>query len=789
MTFSKETVKQIIDEMTLEEKAALTTGGLPYGTAGIPRLGIPSALLNDSMAGINFRQLFADYCSMETGEGILQSLRRCETILQQLRTYHEIRPEELNEFEMVAYNAICKHLGGDVKRIYQATSYPTGILLGATWDPQVTYRVAEALTREFDAFGVDTILTPNVNIQRDPLGGRLFESYSEDPCVTAKMGTQFIRGIQDVGPLADVKHFVANNHEKERKGINVHVSKRALREIYLPGFKASVQEGNSRTVMSAYNRINGVACSANRELLTDILRKEWGFDGLVISDWGGVYNPTEAILAGNDLEMPQMAFRGTFEEDIRSGKLPMEALDTAVERILNALLEMPCMKGHKYNSIDQQYSEEAAYQAVCEGSVLLKNEGILPLPETARIAALGEGVSKLLECGGGSAEVLRGVSPSVLERLQAIGGSCVGQDMADSDYVLVVGRSAGREGMDRDAMLLEPEDQRFVTETLANAKAAGKKTILVLNIAGPVDLRAYGDNADAIVCIFIPGCQGSRALADILYGRVNPSGKLAITFPDKYLDCPTFGNFPGYNREVWYGEGIFVGYRYYDTKQIAPRYPFGFGLSYTSFDISNLRTEKDLYESEEITVHVDVANTGCVPGKEVVQLYIRHENPTLLKPEKELKDFCKVFLQPGETRTVTFRLTMDQFASYDEKLESFTVEPGRYTLMAGDSSRNITARKTIGICGADPYGYGERSAFAEVWADSRCVKLYEEFFGDKCGSNMYNDLLGYTPDYPFGKAIRERVPVSCYASPEEKEEAMKKYFDLLSKLDIGKLSP
>ncbi len=788
---AENTIEQVIKEMTLEEKVRLTTGGLPYGTAAIERFGIPNALTKDSMAGINFRQLFADYCSMETGEGILESLRRCEKILEQLRVNHRIHPEELNEFELVAYEAIKKHLNGDLEQIYNATSFPTGILLGATWNPEVVNRCANALARELDAFGVDVLMSPNVNIQRDPLGGRLFESYSEDPYLTGELGLEFVKGVQETGIMADPKHFAANNHEKERKGINVHVSERALREIYFPGFEACVRRGKAKTVMSAYNKINGEACSANKWLLTDLLREEWGFDGIVISDWGGVYDSKAALHAGNDLEMPQRADEKAFIEDLKAGRISVEDLDRSVRRILKALLDMPCMKGHKYTTIDKEFSEAAAYDAVCEGVVLLKNEGILPLAKNAVINLQGEGTRRLLECGGGSAEVLRGKSKSLCEWMREIGGvenvlDDAKVDDATAEYVLVAGKSKGREGADREAMLLEPEDQRYVTETLALAKASGKKTILVLNVAGPVDVREYERDADAILCVFIPGCQGARALSDILYGKVNPSGKLAITFPDKYEDCPTFGNFPGYNWEVWYGEGIYVGYRYYDTKLIEPRYPFGHGLSYTTFEIHDLRMEKQVFEGEPVRFFVDITNTGNVYGKEVVQIYVHHDNPTLQKPYKELKAFQKIGLEPGETKTFCFELELSKFSSYDEKRKQFVVEPGTYTLLAGDSSRNIQAMAQISIKGADPYGYNEETRFATLWSDARCVEIYKKYFEDKCGSDMYNDLLGYTPDYPSGKAFRERIPPNCYESAEEKDAQIKAFFAELARLDLGK---
>lgn len=790
--FRRDAVEEVLKEMSVEEKADLLTGGLPYGTAANSRLGIPHALLNDSMAGINFRQLFADYCAMETGENILLSLRRCEKILQQMRETYEIHPEELNDEEMTAYKAIEKHLDYQIDKIYQVTSFPAGNLLGATWNQEVAFQCAEALAREFDAFGVDVIITPNINIQRDPLGGRLFESYSEDPYVTAEMGTAFVKGIQEVGILADPKHFSANNHEKERKGINVHVSERALREIYFPGFEACVKKGKAKTIMSAYNRINGEPCSSNSKLLTDILRGEWGFDGIVISDWGGVYAPTEAIQAGNDIEMPAVDNRREILRDLEDGMLSVEDLDACVSRVLKALKDMPCTKGHKYQELDPQYSQNAAYRAVAEGIVLLKNRDVLPLEKSAAVNLQGEGVHTLLECGGGSAEVLRKKSESLYEVMAGKAGKenvTADGRLEDSaaEYILLVGRARGREGADREAMLLDKEDQTFVVNTLKKAKECGKKTILILNIAGPVDVREYEEYADAVLCVFIPGCQGNRALADVIYGDVNPSGKLAVTFPVKYEDCPTFGNFPGYNSEVWYGEGIYVGYRYYDTKQVEPKYPFGYGMSYTTFSIHNLQPEKRVFENEKIRFSVDVTNTGERGGKEVVQVYIHHENPFLQKPYKELKAFQKVEIPAGETRTVSFCLNFENFASYDEKLKAFVTEPGMYLLQVGNSSRSIQAECEIVLKCADPYGYSEQTRIADIWADERCRVLYQKYFEEKCSIQMYNDLLGYTPDYPVGKAIRERVPADMYPSSEEKETAIAAFFRELAEIDLGKI--
>lgn len=785
-------IQDLLKQMTLDEKIMMTTGGLPYGMQKNSRLGIPHALLNDSMAGINFRQLFADFTSMETGENILQSLRRCEKILQQMREYHEIHPSELNEEELVAYEAIRKHLDGDITKIYHVTSFPAGILLGATWNPEVVFQCAEALSREFSAFGIDVLLTPNLNIQRDPLGGRSFEGYSEDPLVTSEMGVAFVKGIEESGILATPKHFAVNNHEKERKGINVHVPERALHEIYFPGFKACVKQGKVQIMMSAYNKINGTACSENYRLLTELLREEWGFEGFVMSDWGGVYDPVKAIRAGNDLEMPQVDDRKQIKNAIETGSLSEEELDQTVLRLLKVIEKMPCIRGRKYQILDEVYSRKAAYEAVAEGIVLLKNEGVLPLNGHSFVNLQGNGVHNLLESGSGSSEVLRKKPKSLYECMEEkLGREHVFDNAAmgntKEDVVIVVGRARGQEGIDRPNMLLDAEDQRTVQNTLRKAKELGKKTILVLNVSGPVDMREYEHNADAILTIFIPGCMGYEVLTDLILGEINPSGKLAVTFPEKYEDCPTFGNFPGYNAEVWYGEGIYVGYRYYDTKMIEPKYPFGYGLSYTDFSIHSLQLEKQTVEDEMVNFSVQVTNIGRVKGKEVVQVYIRHYNPFLQKPCKELKAFQKVEVNPGETQTVRFQLEKEKFTSYDEKLKRFILEPGVYEILVGNSSRHIFERANILWKGEDPYGYNEMTRIATVFGDERCRVLYQKYFEDKCSIKMYNDLLGYTPDYPVGKAIRERVPVESYQSREEKEASITEFFRELSKIDLGKL--
>ncbi len=840
-------ISEILSSMTLEEKAKMTTGGLPYGTGAMENYGIPAAIFSDSISGINFRQLIANYYAMHKRrteqEGrpsyphILECLRAGEKILDQLRRDHRIHPEELKGEEIECYHAILENLGEDYYEKMRVTSFPSGTLLACTWDPDTAGRTANALAREFDTFGIDLIMGPNVNIQRDPLGGRNFESYSEDPFLTGEMGRAFVSGIQQTGILADVKHFAVNNQEKERKGIDVHIPERVLREIYYPAFKKCIQEGHSETVMSAYNRINGVPCSSSKKLLDELLRKEWGFDGMIVSDWGGVYERIESILAGENLEAPMNPDIRTIVKAVEDGLLPEKKLDETVAVTLRTLLKMPCINGHRYKEIDHEYSEETAYQAVCEGTVLLKNENCLPLKKEARVVLCGNGTHRLLECGTGSAEVITEKTTSLYDSMCRIAApGCVREDVESvllnlplescrvkhkeealekalekAEYVLVTGSAAGQEGRDRDNMLLDGEEQEFVTETLRKAKENSKKTILVLNIAGPVDMRAYLHNADAILCVFIPGCQGGRALADILYGRVNPSGKLAASFPVKYEDVPSFGNFPGYNNEVWYGEGLLVGYRYYSTRNIRPAFAFGHGLSYTRFSIEKVcvSTRKDeidqgkaapdepfctdqitsdsecvLREGENLQIRCEVHNTGNMDGKEVVQIYIHQDAPTLFRPFMELKAFQKVSVRAGEMAEAVLAINFEQFSMYDEKLKRFVVEPGSYTVLLGNASDTaIPAAKVQVVC-RNPYGYSPLTRFADVWADERCRNLYRKHFGKILSENMFNDVLGYSPDFPVGKVLEERLPENGYASPGKKTEAMERFFEEISLFTI-----
>lgn len=726
----KKSIQAVIEEMTLEEKASLITGGSTFYTCAIERLGIPAALLVDGGTGLNVKFIYMD--SLYRHEKRVKKLDDSNNVtgmevfgagLKYMPTISDPSKLPLEEQEIVL-GAIAQTEAIKPKGISQGC-FPPGMMLGATWDPETVYQCANALGKEINAFQVDVLLgSPNVNIHRDPLNGRVFEGYSEDPCLVSKLAPNFVKGIQDEGVVANVKHFVANNQETERMGINENIPERALHEIYFPGFKACVQEGGVKTVMSAYNKINGKACALNSWLLTDVLRKMWGFEGFVMSDWGAAYDQVLAAEAGNDLVMPGPRSIQPIIDAVKSNKLSESTIDKCVANILGILLEMPVMKGRKYTGIDTENSKNAAYRTATEGMVLLKNsEELLPLKKTAKVSFFGERSKKFIESGGGSAEVWTDLSTNLYDCTTAkIGIESVtyGEIKDNTDVVVIAVAAKGQEGRDRLAMDIESNDKEVLLEAVAKAKATGKKIVVVLNIAGPVQMSEWLDDVDAVVCVFFPGMEGGRAAVDILFGDLNPSGKLPLTFPKDYKDCPTYGNFPGEAGEVWYGEGIYVGYRYYDFKGVEPLYPFGFGLSYTTFKLSDIRIQSPVVNfdnGERVKVFVKVKNTGKMAGKEVVQLYTADEMSSLNKPPKELKAFKKVYLEPGEEKDICLELGKDDLASFDTSLKQWITEPGYYQVLIGNSSRNINLTERFNVIGENPYGFGPNTGIGKLFSD------------------------------------------------------------------------
>jgi Beta-glucosidase-related glycosidases len=760
-----DSIPHIIDEMTLEEKSRLVTGYLSFSTYPLERFGIPSMRLLDGGTGINLNQYYEDLGQRldkhnEKNCDVRYQLNSFQ-LMNLLNGYYEPYDKETLDI----FQCLQAEIQKTIPDRKQLGCFPPGILLGSTWDRETVYQCGNAVAKEADVYQVDVLLgSPNVNIHRDPLNGRLFEGYSEDPCLVSELAPNFVKGVQEEGIAANVKHFAANNQETHRQNINEIIPIRALHEIYLPGFKSCVTNGQVKTIMSAYNKINGKACSMNHWLLTEILKEDWGFEGMVVSDWGAVYNQQEALKAGNDLDMPgEKAFQPILEA-IENGSLSQVALDTAVSNILKMLLQLPVMKGRKNKEIDQNHSRQTAYKAATEGIILLKNDDVLPLNTACKVSLLGEKSKRFIESGSGSAYVYTDQYTSLLdETIKIIGNNNVtyGQITDAAEFVIITVSANGKEGSDRIVMDLEQEDKSMLLRSLKEAKQKNKKTIVILNIAGPVDVREYIDNVDALICTFFPWMEGGRACADILFGKINPSGKLPLTFPKRYQDCPTSINFPGSGGEVHYGEGIFVGYRYYEMKDLEPMYPFGFGLSYSEFEITDSKCdvpEINMDHDEKVRITVKVKNTSSVPGKEVVQLYIKDPVSTLVKPLKELKAFQKVSVEPGEEKTLVFEIGKEHLASYDNHFNQWVSEAGIYEVLIGNASNHITTQCSFVAKGNTVYNFGKNSKLNTVLQHPKAyqhlinflkkenidlsnVEKYQFYFPDIELADLFNELF------------------------------------------------
>lgn len=777
----KSSIKEILKELSIEEKLTLLTGSTVFQGGGNGEHGIPKPLFLDGGTGFNTMQM--------NMEAFFQAYEEVKGAVDP-----ESRDSRMGGFDVTMQGASMLANAGDLeddeKKIVirvaeimdairpadqKVGCYPPGMLFGATMNPDTIYRCGEALGREASACHIDVLLgTPNVNLHRDPRNGRLFEGYSEDPYLVSELAPNFVKGIQATGVIANVKHYAANSQETDRMGVNEIISERAMRELYLPGFEACIKAG-CKTLMSAYNSINGVPCAQNSWLLRDILRDEWGFDGFVVSDWGAVYDRVEGQNAGNDVCMPGP--RGVKEMlvAVKEGRLTEETINEACTNYLNVLLEMPIMKGKKFDKIDIEYSMAAAYEAAKEGITLLKNRNnILPLSKTTGVTFYGKRSKKFVECGAGSAEVATSVSTNLYDSTVAkIGADKVSFEeiTANTDYVVVTVGANGQEGADRINMDLEEEDKEVAVRAIADAKAAKKPVILVLNVAGPVDLCDYMEDVDAILCVFLPGMGGGQAAADILFGDINPSGKLPLTFPKHVSDAPAYLNFPGENMTVHYGEGIYVGYRYYDKKNIEPQYPFGFGLSYTRFELSGLKVTPlvNFDKGERLNISIDVKNVGCVAGSEVVQVYIADPESTLDKPVKELKALKKVFLQPGEKTTVHFELEKKSLASYDEKLREWVTEPGIFNILVGTSSRDIKASAETTIKGLNPYGLNAMTEVAKLVVDLTAKEIVEKYLPDLNLMAALGKYVVFAPKTAFKEAWETDIAPSLTCTEAEKE--------------------
>lgn len=776
-------INEIVNEMTLEEKAKLVNGSTFFGMAAIERLGIKRLQLLDGGTGMNFEQLFGDYYSQIEEETNSTNGMMGSTILTHvIENYYY--PDRLDEEEKEVYRWIKERLERQTGGDYAPGCFPPGILLGATFQKQVVREVGESLGAEARLFGVDILLgTPNVNIHRDPLNGRLFEGYSEDPCLVAELAPEMVKGVQNFGIAANVKHFAANNQETNRVGINETISERALKEIYLPGFRACVEKGQVKTVMSAYNAINGVPCTENSWLLTEELRNNWGFDGMVVSDWGAVYHPVEALEAGNDLAMPGPIDGTPIVEAVKSGRLKEDVLNLAVKRILKLIDDCKPAEGkeHKIYNREQLFfaTTKAAYDAAVEGIVLLKNrENLFPLKKENHVFLVGSAANQLLECGSGSAGITTNRTSSLSESLREfLGADNVWmpencgydwefQDMEpnqkrllekETTCILAVVKVGGMEGNDRENLALDKQDVMLLQKMGKWKEQYAFRLGLVLNVCGPVDTTPYEAFTDGIFVCFLPGMEGGHALSDLMTGKRTPSGKLPLTFPKKYEDTPTCLNFPGDGYEVHYGEGIYVGYRYYDKKKILPAYSFGFGLSYTTFEVEELVVDTDVF-TEKLQVEVTITNTGTIPGAEVLQLYISDPYSTLPKPVKELKAFEKVYLQAGETKAVSFTLKKEQFASYDTDYHMWIAEEGYYDILIATSSRekDIRQRKRVYLENQTPYSYGMTSTIKVFYEEEALKERLKDLWMSKHWDwQIIESNYQYTPNRKLVEVLPE----------------------------------
>lgn len=685
-------IQSLIKRMTLVEKVRLLHANSSFSSAGVPRLGIPELIMSDGPHGVR----------VEHGRGWS-------------------RVNNVND---------------------SGTYLPVGIALASTWNTKLGYEYGKVLGSEAKYRGKNIILGPGINIMRSPLNGRNFEYQSEDPYLVSKMVVGYIKGVQSQGVSACVKHFAANNEEADRNTVDVQMSERALREIYLPGFKAAVMEANVNTLMGSYNKVRGQYATHNAYLINTILKGEWGFKGAVISDWGAVHNTKEALLNGTDIEMgtdigtlakfpfPKFYMGDTVVSLVKSGQISESIINDKVARILRVMFQSSAFTKTSAGEYGSEAHIAVAKKVAQESIVLLKNNNnILPLniATTKSIAVIGANATRLNSMGGGSSQVqalyeisplqgLKNLAPNVT--LNFAQGYTIARNatptkaMIDeaveaakkSDIAIVVGGwTHGYDYSKWDDNAYDAEDvdkpnmtMPFGQDVLIKAVLkANPKTIVVLVGGGPIDMTQWVDEAKGIVSTWYNGMEGGNALAEVLFGTINPSGKLTVTFPKKLEDAPAhkLGDFPGKKNVAVYRDDIFVGYRYFDTYKVAPQFAFGHGLSYTNFFYKNLQITQS--SKGETIASFTITNTGKVAGAEIAQLYVHKKNSAITRAEKELKGFEKVFLQPNESKTISITITKEAFQYYNEVKKAWAIENGAYDIMIGSSSQNIVLSKSV----------------------------------------------------------------------------------------------
>lgn len=682
-------VKKLVNELTLEEKASLCSGADFWHTKAIDRLNIPAAMVSDGPHGIRKQESLANHM------GVAESIK--------------------------------------------AIGFPTASAMACSFDRDLLHKVGDALGEECVAEDLAVLLGPGINMKRSPICGRNFEYYSEDPVVAGELGAAFVNGVQEHGVGTSLKHFAANNQEWRRMSISAEIDERTLREIYLAAFETVVKKAQPWTIMCSYNRINGVYSCENDWLLNKVLRDEWGFEGLVMTDWGAMDERVPSLKAGLDLEMPDC--HGETDKlivkAVQSGELEEPVLDTAVERILTMVDKYltarkgidPASMVHPLPSSVERGYDVAAHHALArttaeQSAVLLKNEDILPLQKDKKIAFIGEFAKVPRIQGGGSSHIN---NTSVESALDAAGDSVsyaqgfhIDEETTDetllqeaitlakeSDVAVIFAGlpdSFESEGFDRTHLNM-PANQN---ELIARISEVQPNVVVVLHSGSPIAMP-WLDKVAGVLQMYLAGQASGGAAVNLLFGDATPCGKLAETFPLHLEDNPSYLNFPGNREKVCYQEGVFIGYRYYDKKKMDVLFPFGYGLSYTDFTYSNMKVTVNgknaadvdvIKETDEIVVSADITNTGNCDGAEIVQLYIKNPVVYEIRPEKELRDFAKVFLKAGETKTVTFTLNARAFSYYETRIHDWYAESGDYEILLASSSRDIRLQDTVSITGS-----------------------------------------------------------------------------------------
>jgi beta-glucosidase len=716
--------KSIIDQMRLEDKVALCSGADFFSTKPFEEYGIPSITMVDGPHGIR-KQLAAS-----------------------------------------------DHLG--INKSVPSTSFPTASLTACSWDRDLLREMGAAIAEEALQEGVSIVLGPGVNIKRNPLCGRNFEYFSEDPYLAGEMATAWIDGLQGKGVGASLKHFAANSQETERMSSDSLVDERTLREIYLPGFEKTVKAAKPATVMCAYNKLNGVYCSDNRSLLRDILRDEWGFTGFVVTDWGAMNDRVKAFEAGLDLEMP--GSQGHFDEEIiaaiQNGKLSAERLNESVDRLLDLIFTCSAKRKPGFRYVVESH-HLLAKKIAANSAVLLKNEGnILPIPKGQKIALIGALAKEARYQGAGSSHINPTMLSSAVDGFDDLGLSYtffpgypikgLGDDSLLAEAVNGAKQSdlavifAGlpeeyeSEGFDR-VNLSMPESHNALIAKVADANP---NTVVVLVGGAPVEMP-WLDKVKAVLNMYLAGQTGGLAATELLTGAVNPSGKLAESYPIQYDDVPSAGIYETGGKQAQYREGIYVGYRYYDKAQQAVLFPFGHGLSYTIFEYSNLNaSQAELHAPYELNISATITNTGNVNGAEVVQVYVGAVDSPVFRPEKELREFAKVFLKAGESKQVNFTLDARAFAVYDMTTSGWAVPAGNYRISLGASSRDIRLQGEVNIQGqalqpspeisgwyANPAGKPSQADF-ETLLDRKIEPVKPWRKGEYTLACTFNDMKG-----------------------------------------------